>query len=439
MHPELDDDLHAARAMAKVKRRGLALLLVGLGGFLAWAAWAPVDQALPGSGVLSAAGERKAVQPAVAGALASLEVREGEVVRAGQVLMRLDVAPQRAELEAAQRQQLLARADSERLAALLADAPTLVFSDALQRAAQTGAEREVLAAQRTLFVAQRLARAGDRREAAARTAGLAATHTGRQRDAEQQREQLALVEQQVRNLTELTESGHYPRVRLVDAQRQLGQIRIEGTRAVAEAHSAREALAEAQAATARRADEQRRTWEAEAVETQRQRAVLDAKVSALAHAVAHADVVAPTAGTVVGLAVHAAGAVVQPGQTVLELVPSDDALIVDARFELAAGEKLVAGAPADLHLQSLDRARTPVLRGRVLTVSADRLHDARSGHPYLRVRVAVPEPEAQRLAREGVVLRAGLPVEVFVRLGERSLLAYLVKPLLDRLAHAFVQ
>ena len=95
-------------------------------------------------------------------------------------------------------------------------------------------------------------------------------------------------------------------------------------------------------------------------------------------------------------------------------------------FALAAGERLVAGQSADLHFTTMDRSRTPVLTGEVLTVSADKLDDARSGQPYLRVRVAVPEPERARLRAAGVELRAGLPVDVMVRLGERSLLGYLL-------------
>jgi multidrug efflux pump subunit AcrA (membrane-fusion protein) len=144
-------------------------------------------------------------------------------------------------------------------------------------------------------------------------------------------------------------------------------------------------------------------------------------------------------GLVVGLAAHTVGGVVQPGQTLMEIVPADDALIVEARFALNAGEKLAPGQGADLRFSGMDQVRTPVLQGTVLTVSADRLEDARSGEPYLLVRVAVPPGEHERLERSGTSLRAGLPVEVFVKLGERSLLAALLKPVRDRLAHAFTE
>ncbi|MBL8304548.1 MAG: HlyD family efflux transporter periplasmic adaptor subunit, partial [Ideonella sp.] len=198
----------------------------------------------------------------------------------------------------------------------------------------------------------------------------------------------------------------------------------------------REQLAAARAAQRRRDSEQRRAWETERLELARQQAQLRAHMAGLEQTIAQAAVVAPVSGTVVGLNVHSTGAVVQPAQTLLEIVPQDDALMVDARFPLASGEKLVAGMPADLRLTTLDSAATPVVQGRVLTVSADRLEDSRTGEPYLRVQVAVPAAERQRLAQEGIALRAGLPAEVHARLGERTLLGQMLKPVTDRLARA---
>lgn len=428
----IDSDLR------RVMRRGLLVLTLGLGGFVGLAAWAPVDQAVSGTGVLGAASQRKAIQHAQGGPIALMAVREGDLVTAGQTLFTLDVAPQRAELLALQRQALLLAASRERLAALLAGQVQLGFSAALLAQAQTVNDgAALLARQRALFASQRDGQVQGQGQMSARAAQLRAELAGTEQALAGAREQQSLSEQQTRQLETLTAQGYYPRLRLMEAQRQSQAQQQEVTRLATDAHRVREALGEAASSRALRSSEQRREWESELLEAERQAATLLARQGALQHQLAQAQVVAPTAGTVVGLHAQAAGSVVRPAETVMEIVPAEDALVVEARFALAAGEKLHAGQAARLHFSTLDAVRTPVLQGSVLTVSADKLEDARSGEPYLRVRVAVPPAEQRRLQDSGASLRPGLPAEVFVQLGERSLLGWLTKPLVDRLARAF--
>lgn len=215
--------------------------------------------------------------------------------------------------------------------------------------------------------------------------------------------------------------------------------RQDEQRSLADAARTREALAEASAAQAQRGSDQSREWEAELLNGERQEASMRSRIAAVELQIAQAELRAPMDGQVVGLALHTVGGVAQPGQMLMEIVPSGAALLVDARFPLAAAERLQPGQRADLRFVSLDQTRTPVVEGEVLSVSADRLEDARSGEPYLRVRVTLPQAARSKLeAAAGVTLRAGLPAEVLVRLGERSLWDYLAKPLLDRVAHGFI-
>lgn len=417
-------------------RRGLAVLVLGFGGFLAAAAWAPVDQALPGQGSLAAASQRKVLQPAFSGAVRALHVAEGDRVRAGQLLVELDSTAPEAELAAARRQALLLAASRERLAALLQGQPRFSFSAALSaEAARLADGPALLATQAALFHSLAQGQRDGSTQLAARRAQLAREAEGQQAGLAEQRAQRDIVQQQAAQLEDLARQGFYPRLRLADAQRQLHAAQQDEARSVAELARLREATREAEATQSLRGAELRRDWQAELLDAERQGAQLAARVATLTQQVAQARLVAPVDGVVVGLAVHTVGGVVQGGQTLLELVPSDDELVVDSRFPLVAGEKLHAGQPADLVFTSLDRTRTPTLRGQVLTVSADKLEDGRSGAGYLRVRVALPASERARL--HGVALRAGLPVEVMVSLGERSLLGWWLKPLADRLGAAF--
>jgi protease secretion system membrane fusion protein len=166
---------------------------------------APIDQALPGSGMVAAAGQRKAVQHPAGGTVVALSVREGDAVRQGQVLLTLDVAPQRAELDAVERQQLLLAASAQRLHALLDGASALRFNAQLiEHAGRVAGGERILAVQRDLFASQRIGRDQEQRQLAAREAQLRAELDGHQQQLKQQRKQRGIAEQQLASLEGLT-------------------------------------------------------------------------------------------------------------------------------------------------------------------------------------------------------------------------------------------
>lgn len=433
-----DDALASDPQIRRLLRRGFLLLVVGLGGLLLWSSLAPLSQSVAGHGTVAVAAQRQAVQHAEGGTIQALAVAEGDDVRQGQVLLTLDMTPQRAELENLSRQALAFGAARARLQALLFGAPALQFDAALQEqaAALTDGER-ALALQQALFVSQRHGHREEGQQLEARRAQLRTEIAGREQQIERQQQQRELVDQQLAQLESLTREGYYPKIKLIDAQRQSVSAAREESQARSELQRSREALLEASSAQGKRAGDARREWETELMDTERQLSSLRSRIDALRHQIERAAVLAPVSGKVMGLTAHTVGGVVKPGELLMELVPADGALIVESRFALTAGEKLAAGMATDLHFSSMDQHRTPVVRGEVLTVSADRLQDARSGESYLLVRVAVPAAERQRLAAGGVQLRPGLPVQVFASLGERSLLALILKPLGDRLNGAF--
>lgn len=437
--PALPDDAEAP--LRALRRRGLALLLLGFGGFLAWAAWAPIDQAVAGQGTLVVAGQRKTVQHAEGGTVARLMVEEGQAVQRGQVLLSLETGPQRAELRSLEHQLLAQRAAAERLRALLdgRSVGALAFGAALRAEAAALGEEGLrsLQIQRDLYASQRLGSGHEGRELQARQAQLQAELSGRAEQLERQREQRGLAEQQLATLEDLAREGFYPRLRLLDAQRQSLAARQEEERGRAEIARGREALAEARALAGRRGGELKRDWEQELLAAERLAAQLEPRIAALRHQIGQAEIAAPVSGRVVALAAHTVGGVVKAGERLMDIVPQDEALVVEARFPLGAGEKLAPGQRAELRFTSMDQNRTPSLAGEVLTVSADKLEDGRSGAPYLLVRLGLPAAERARLADAGAALRPGLPVEVFVALGERSLLGLLTKPLGDRLRRGF--
>ncbi|MBF3216755.1 HlyD family type I secretion periplasmic adaptor subunit, partial [Pseudomonas aeruginosa] len=145
---------------------------------------------------------------------------------------------------------------------------------------------------------------------------------------------------------------------------------------------------------------------------------------------ANSEVRAPVAGLVVGQEVFTEGGVIAPGQQLMEILPERQPLLVDARLPVEMVDKVRVGLPVELMFSAFSQSTTPRVEGEVTLVSADRLLDERSEAPYYRVRIRVGEEGVRRLA--GLEIRPGMPVEAFVRSGERSLLNYLFKPLADR-------
>jgi HlyD family type I secretion membrane fusion protein len=170
-------------------------------------------------------------------------------------------------------------------------------------------------------------------------------------------------------------------------------------------------------------------------EVQTRRAEVEEKRRTAAVQLDRREVMAPQAGTVLNLRYHTPGGVVTPGTAILDLVPQDDRLIIEARVSPADIDVVHAGLPAKVALTAYKSRTTPQLDGKVLQVSADALNDERIGQSYFLARVEVNGDQLAGLG--GVQLAPGMPAEIFIETGERTLLDYLIRPLRDSFNRAF--
>jgi HlyD family type I secretion membrane fusion protein len=162
---------------------------------------------------------------------------------------------------------------------------------------------------------------------------------------------------------------------------------------------------------------------------------LEEKRVAAADQVARIDVKAPTSGRVLGLTVHTVGGVVKPGEDLLNIVPDNDALIIQAKVKPNDIEHISRGQTAEVRFTGLSRRTTPVLLGEVVTVSADHIVDKAGAEPYYEVRIAIPDEQMKLIT--GAEIVPGMPTEVMIETGKRSPLAFLLAPIADNVVRAF--
>lgn len=247
------------------------------------------------------------------------------------------------------------------------------------------------------------------------------------RSKEQQR---AALEEQLRGLRQLASEGYVPRNRLLDSERLLAQVNGEIAGDLGSLGSTRRQILELRLRMAQRREKFQEEVRASLADAQVRAEELRNRLASARFDLANSEVRAPVAGLVVGQEVFTEGGVIAPGQQLMEILPERQPLLVDARLPVEMVDKVRVGLPVELMFSAFNQSTTPRVEGEVTLVSADRLLDERSEAPYYRVRIRVGEEGVRRLA--GLEIRPGMPVEAFVRSGERSLLNYLFKPLADR-------
>ena len=412
---------------------GLAVVLALFGGFGAWAALAPLASAAIAPGLVSVEGYRKVVQHLEGGIVADIRVRDGDAVAQGQVLLTLEDTQARAQLEVLRGDLFQALASVARLEALRDGRPRPAYPGVLLEAGGDPRAAEAMRVQQQAFAARRRARDG---EAAlyeqqiqvlrAKARGLAA--------------QLQGSEQQVRSYAAeredyaaLLAEGHAERQRVRDLERHLAQSEGERGQLVADIASTELQVAEARLKIAQLDRELQREVLQELAEAQAALFALQEKQRALEDTLARTVVHAPAAGTVLALGVHAAGAVIRPGERLLEIVPQAEQLVVEAQLAPRDVDQVRAGQDVEVRFPAFKMRTLPRIEGRLVTVSADRLVDEQGGQklPYYLGRVEIGEEGLRALRAARLELRPGMPAEVLVHTGERTLVQYLVAPLRD--------
>lgn len=421
---------------APVRRLGFIILFVvfGIGG--GWAALAPLDSAVYASGQVAVESYRKTVQHLEGGIVREVRVHDGEDVKAGDVLLVLDPTQTSSELEAVRSQLVAAQAQEARLIAERDDADDVVFKDSDLSTADKRVQ-EARASERQIFIAGRDARRGEVNVLKNRAAELEQQIRGYNEVIASKESLAKSYASEIKDLTGLLKEGFVSNERLRDQERNLSRLQAEiadhrSSIARVKVQIGETRLQILQATqkfksdvASKLADAQSRVYEARE------------RLAALQDRFNRTEVKAPVNGMVMGLAVHTIGGVVQPGTNLLDIVPDAAKLIVETHIEPKDIDRVELGSKAEVRFSAFSHATTPIIEGELIYVSADRLTNERDGAPYYLGRVKLTDQGAKDLGNRELV--PGMPADVLINTGSRTMLQYLLKPARNAMARSMIE
>jgi len=419
-------------------RAGWRVLLLGLGSFLLWATFAPLEKGVVSTGIVMVEGYRNVIQSSSEGVVAKIAVKEGESVQKGEPLVLLSQRSQLAQLAAARERYITALVTARRLEAELAgeNIITLPQSELNDTAAQEAFRLTLTRQNQLLQVRQEALRQAQENDAQT-MAGLSRQRDSLKSVSLSKQQGLALLNRQARDLKPLTDEGYYPRNRYHDIQRQSASL-------TGEIGEIRSRILELDNRTGQlqRTMQQRLVDHRKEIETQLDQIRLQISESKKQFTLSDVDlsltrITAPQDGVVMNSLLVNEGAVVSAGETLMELVPETPVLIVDTRLDVSLIDRVHKGMPVTLMFTAFNHQDTPKVPASVTLVSPDRQIDPTTQKPYYKIQISVL-PEGMKMLREKEI-RAGMPVEVFIKAGERTLLNYLIKPILDRASRSFTE
>ena len=431
----------AAEVARLCRIAGLAwgsMLVVALtfGSFGAWSALAPLPKGALGTGFITVETTSKTIQHLEGGIVGAIEVGEGDHVEKGQVLVRLDrtqaeaaMGRYRDQLRAVRARQAYLRAIRDELEAPPYGAWLLAQANGPQVAGLIGATDVALAQ----VQAQRR---GQEAILAARIGRLRQEIAGLQIRSQSLAEQRRLLALEIEDVEYLNEKRLALRPELLQLQRQLADMdgRVAANRAAAA--EAEQEIAETRLRIADLGATARAEASTELQHIAERTAELEALIRGEEDVLARADIRAPEAGVISNLRVHTIGGVIAAGEPILDLVPSGEDLVVSARLRPVDVEGLYPGLPARVTLVAYSARTIPTLDGTLRTISADRIEDERTGEFYFLARVRIDRTELAGLDR--IQLLPGMPVDVMIVSGERTVLDYVLDPFLAGARRAFV-
>lgn len=431
----LDHHTSAHRSIGGHVMAGMAVVAVLVFGVGGWASLTQISGAVIAPGSVVVETNVKKVQHPTGGVVGEIRARDGDRVKLGDVLIRLDETVTRANLSMVRKglNELVAR--KARLEAERDDAQEIVFADVLLSAADDPEVAQLIVSERKVFQMRADARAGQKAQLKERIEQLHEEIDGTSAQERGKAQEIVLIKRELEGARGLWDKNLMPITKLTALEREATRLEGERSQLLASNAKAKGRIAEIRLQILQidrdlssDVSKELRDIEAKIGE------FIERKVAA-EDQLKRIDIRAPQDGTIHQSAVHTVGGVVAGGDTLMLLVPLEDKLVVEAKIVPQEIDQVSVGQSAVLRFLTVNTRATPEIDGTVSRVSADTSLDQRSGANYFTVRIETPSDEVARLG--AVKLVPGMPVEAFIKTEDRTVISYLFKPLSDQLSRAF--
>ncbi len=416
---------------------GIAIILVFFGAFGGWAITAPLNGAIIGNALVKVEGNRKSVQHLGGGIVKELRVEEGDHVKAGDVLLVLDDTDIRAQVDVLSQQYTLLKAVEARLTAELDGRATITFPPELAGRADNPSVQAAMSGQEEEFASRRTALDGQKQVLGQRIDQLQESIVGSEGQKKAYQQQLASISNEKESLTGLLDQGLISRTRVLQLEREESGLQGQIAQADADSAQAKKAIEENRNQIAQLSKDRMAEIAADLGDTRAKLLDIAPRLESARKSLERSVVRAPYTGTVVGLNVFSVGAVVAPGDRILDIVPDGTDLVVEAQIAVDDIADLHPGMAAEVHFTAYKQRLTPLIHGKVTEISADRLTDPRTGAAYYTAIIGVDPQELA--ATPEIRLYPGMPATVMITTEKRTAFEYLVGPLVASLDRSFRQ
>lgn len=431
-----DQPRNAHRSIRKHLIVGLVVVLVLGGGVGGWAATVPISGALIAPGSVVVESNVKKVQHPTGGVVGEVRVRDGDVVKAGDIVVRLDETVVKASLAIVVKTLNGLYARAARLEAEQQGRDKVAFPPQLVEQAKDPDVRDIMASETKLFEVRVNGRTGQKAQLRERVTQLNEEISGLEAQEKSKEKEIELVKTELVGVRQLYEQHLVQLTRLTTLERDAARLAGERAQYIASRAQAKGKITE----TELQIIQVDKDMVSEVSKDLREAndkigEFVERKVTA-EDQLRRIDIRAPQDGVVLQSTVHTVGGVITAGDAIMMIVPKADDLSVEAKVNPQDIDKLQVGQKTVLRLSAFNQRTTPELNGVVTRVSADVTTDQRTGQSYYTIRVSMPPEEVARLGSE-VKIIPGMPVEAFVQTGDRTMLSYLMKPMSDQFMRSF--
>ncbi|MBY5841050.1 HlyD family type I secretion periplasmic adaptor subunit [Rhizobium leguminosarum] len=409
-------------------------LVCGIGG---WAATTELSSAVIGEGVIVVDGDVKKVQHLTGGIVSELLVSENDHVTAGQVLIRLDGTTTRANLSIVESTLAQLYARRARLKAERIGADSFEVEENIRDLTSSTSAEKLLDGEQKLFDSRRTALIGMKSQLASRKDQLGEQVKGLVVQINATNDALGLIEQELEGIDTLYKKGLVTLQRLNTLKRARADLQGNSGQEIAAKAEAEGKAIEIDRQSIQLDEDRRSEIAKDLTDVEAQIAEYEERRGTAVDQLHRLDITAPLTGRVHEVSVHTVNGVIDPGQTLMLVVPENNELTVEAKVATRDIDQVHVGQSVDVRFSAFDQRTTPDVAGEITSIAPDIVKDERTGISYYPLRV---KPKAESIARmKTIKLYPGMPAEVFIKIGDRTVISYLTKPLTDQMQHVFRQ